>query len=231
MEYFPLLELSEDLQAMVVERVARNSFQDLYRLRASSRSMKALAEMRRVYHYFDVLSFPWGLIMPSQLLKTCYAENNPSTIYVKGVQFFYSYDEQDYGLSLLKRAADAGYERAVYTHAMTQAIFYGDAQYFRRIPRATVDRVGKLVRDAKWGWGLWHTDEFRQIKAMFTSTYVPSFYLCQCANVVDRQCLCLWHIDVTKDDNMCERCFWIKEISLFFRDFEPISLFRDTSKC
>ncbi|CAF2044597.1 unnamed protein product [Brassica rapa] len=194
MEYFPLLELPEDLQAMVVERVARNSFQDLYRLRASSRSMKALAEMRR------------------------------------GVQFFYSYDEQDYGLSLIKRAADAGYERAVYTHAMTQAIFYGDAQYFRRIPRATVDRVGKLVRDAKWGWGLWHTDEFRQIKAMFTSTYVPSFYLCQCANVVDRQCLCLWHIDVTKDDNMCERCFWIKEISLFFRDFEPISLFRDTSK-
>ncbi|CAG7888676.1 unnamed protein product [Brassica rapa] len=194
MEYFPLLELPEDLQAMVVERVARNSFQDLYRLRASSRSMKALAEMRR------------------------------------GVQFFYSYDEQDYGLSLLKRAADAGYERAVYTHAMTEAIFYGDAQYFRRIPRATVDRVGKLVRDAKWGWGLWHTDEFRQIKAMFTSTYVPSFYLCQCANVVDRQCLCLWHIDVTKDDNMCERCFWIKEISLFFRDFEPISLFRDTSK-
>ncbi|CAG7901195.1 unnamed protein product [Brassica rapa] len=194
MEYFPLLELPEDLQAMVVERVARNSFQDLYRLRASSRSMKALAEMRR------------------------------------GVQFFYSYDEQDYGLSLLKRAADAGYERAVYTHAMTEAIFYGDTQYFRRIPRATVDRVGKLVRDAKWGWGLWHTDEFRQIKAMFTSTYVPSFYLCQCANVVDRQCLCLWHIDVTKDDNMCERCFWIKEISLFFRDFEPISLFRDTSK-
>ncbi|CAG7876231.1 unnamed protein product [Brassica rapa] len=194
MEYFPLLELPEDLQAMVVELVARNSFQDLYRLRASSRSMKALAEMRR------------------------------------GVQFFYSYDEQDYGLSLLKRAADAGYERAVYTHAMTEAIFYGDAQYFRRIPRATVDRVGKLVRDAKWGWGLWHTDEFRQIKAMFTSTYVPSFYLCQCANVVDRQCLCPWHIDVTKDDNMCERCFWIKEISLFFRDFEPISLFRDTSK-
>ncbi|CAN7099349.1 unnamed protein product, partial [Brassica rapa subsp. narinosa] len=193
-EYFPLLELPEDLQAMVVERVARNSFQDLYRLRASSRSMKALAEMRR------------------------------------GVQFFYSYDEQHYGLSLIKRAADAGYERAVYTHAMTQAIFYGDAQYFRRIPRATVDRVGKLVRDAKWGWGLWHTDEFRQIKATFTSTYVPSFYLCQCANVVDRQCLCLWHIDVTKDDNMCERCFWIKEISLFFRDFEPISLFRDTSK-
>ncbi|CAF2043416.1 unnamed protein product [Brassica napus] len=108
MEYFPLLELPEDLQAMVVERVARNSFQDLYRLRASSRSMKALAEMRR------------------------------------GVQFFYSYDEQDYGLSLIKHAADAGYERAVYTHAMTQAIFYGDAQYFRRIQEQLLTGSGNL---------------------------------------------------------------------------------------
>ncbi|CAN6867814.1 unnamed protein product [Brassica oleracea] len=194
MEYFSLLELSEELQAMVVERVARNSFQDLYSLKASSRSMKALAELRR------------------------------------GVQFFYSYDEKDYGLSLMKRAADAGYERAVYTHAMTQAIFYGYSQYFLRIPRATVDRIGKLARSVKWGWGLWHTDEFRQIMALFTSKYVPSFYRCQCANVVDRQCLCMWHIDATKDDNMCERCFWIKEISLFLRDFEPISLFSDTSK-
>ncbi|KAL0749114.1 hypothetical protein Bca101_031117 [Brassica carinata] len=141
--------------------------------------------------------------MPSQLLKTCYAERNPSTIYIKGVQFFYSYDEKDYGLSLMKRAADAGYERAV---------------------------IGKLARSVKWGWGLWHTDEFRQIMALFTSKYVPSFYRCQCANVVDRQCLCMWHIDATKDDNMCERCFWIKEISLFLRDFEPISLFSDTSK-
>ncbi|CAN6844499.1 unnamed protein product [Brassica oleracea] len=35
MEYFPLLELPEEIQALVVERVARNSFQDLYGLKAS----------------------------------------------------------------------------------------------------------------------------------------------------------------------------------------------------
>ena len=45
MEYFPLLELPEEIQALVVERVARNSFQDLYGLKASSNSMKALAEL------------------------------------------------------------------------------------------------------------------------------------------------------------------------------------------
>nr|VDC95659.1 unnamed protein product [Brassica oleracea] len=62
----------------------------------------------------------------------------------------------------MKRAADAGYERAVYTHAITQAIFLCDGQYFHCIPREWVQRIGKLVRSVKWGWGLWHSDEFRQ---------------------------------------------------------------------
>ncbi|KAH0866909.1 hypothetical protein HID58_073931 [Brassica napus] len=53
---------------------------------------------------------------------------------------------------------------------------------------------------------------------------------CQCAKHVWRQCLCLWHLDTTKDDNMCERCLWIKEFGLFLRDFEPISVIRDTRK-
>ncbi|CAN7030748.1 unnamed protein product [Brassica oleracea var. botrytis] len=188
MKYFSLLELPEEIQALVVERMARNSFQDLYGLEASSKSMKALAERRGVYHFYDVR------------------------------------------LSLMKRAAYAGYERAVYTHAVTRAIFWCDGQYFAGIPRESVQRIGKLVRSVKWGWGLWHSDEFSQNRALFIFAYLPSFYSCQCATHVERQCLCLWHIDVTKDDNMCERCFWIKEIGMVLRDFEPISVIRDTRK-
>ncbi|KAL0796508.1 hypothetical protein Bca101_067885 [Brassica carinata] len=230
MEYFPLLELPEEIQALVVERVARNSFQDLYGLRASSRSMKALTEWRRVYHVLDVLSVPWRFNMPSELLKTCYAERNPSTLYIKRVQFFFTLDLKEKGLSLMKRATDAGYECVVYTRAMTRAIFWCDGQYFAGIPRKSVDRIGKLVRSVKWGWDLWHCDEFHESRALFISTFIPSFYSCQCSNLVERQCICLWHIDVTKDDNMCTRCLWIKELGLFFRDFEPISLFRDKRK-
>ncbi|CAN7135922.1 unnamed protein product [Brassica rapa subsp. narinosa] len=129
MEYFPLLELPEEIQALVVERVARDSFQDLYGLKASSKSMKALAERHGVYYFYDVLSVPWEL-MPSQLEIQAH----------------------------LKRAADAGYKRAVYTHAITQAIFLCDGQYFHDIPREWVHRVGKLVRSVKWGWGLWQSD-------------------------------------------------------------------------
>ncbi|KAL0847114.1 hypothetical protein Bca101_020360 [Brassica carinata] len=168
--------------------------------------------------------------MPSELLKNCYAERNPSTLYINGVQYFFSFSLKEEGLSLMKRAADAGYERAVYTHAMTRAISWGDGQYFVGIPRESVDRIGKLVRSMKWGWGLWHCDEFREKRALFISAILPSFYICQCANLVERKCLCLWHLDVTKDDNMCKHCFWIKELGLFLRDFELISLFRDTRK-
>ncbi|KAG2313885.1 hypothetical protein Bca52824_017007 [Brassica carinata] len=66
--------------------------------------MKALADRRRVYHFFDVLSFLWGLAMPSELLKTCYEERNPSTLYIEGVQFFYTFEKQEEGLALVKRA-------------------------------------------------------------------------------------------------------------------------------
>ncbi|KAL0846528.1 hypothetical protein Bca101_019774 [Brassica carinata] len=130
----------------------------------------------------------------------------------------------------MKHASDAGYERVVYTHEMTRAIFSGDGQYLAAIPRESADRIGKLVRSVKWGWGLWHCDEFRENRALFISAFLPSFYSCQCGNLVERQCLCLWHIDVTKDDNMCNRCIWIKEFVLFLLDFEPISLYRDTMK-
>ncbi|CAF2070956.1 unnamed protein product [Brassica oleracea var. botrytis] len=130
----------------------------------------------------------------------------------------------------MKRAADEGYKRVVYTHAMTRAIFWCVGQYFVGIPRESVQRIGKLVRSVKWGRGLWHSDEFRQNRTPFISAYLSSFYSCQCATHVERQCLCLWHIDLTKDDNMCERCFWIKEIGMFLRDFELISLIMGTRK-
>ncbi|CAN7057149.1 unnamed protein product, partial [Brassica oleracea var. botrytis] len=81
--------MSEKIQALVVERVAGNSFQDLYGLKASCKLMKVLADRRRVCHFYDVLSVPWGLNMPAELLKTCYAERNPSTLYIKGVQFVF----------------------------------------------------------------------------------------------------------------------------------------------
>ena len=145
MKYFPLLELPKDIQALVVERVARNSILDLFCVKESFKWMKALADRRRVYHFFDVLSVPWDLDMPSQFLKTCYEEGNPSTIYLKGAQFFFSWCFKEEGLYLLKQAADAGYERAVYLHAITRVIYWSDGEYMSRIPRESVARMGKLV--------------------------------------------------------------------------------------
>ena len=131
MEYFPIPEMPEETQALVVEHVAGNSFKDLYDLRVSCKLMKALADRRRVCNFYDVLYVPWGLNMPAELLKTCYAERNPSTLYIKGVHFVFTLNLEEEGVALMKLAADAGYERDVYTHAMTRKIFWDDDEgYF-----------------------------------------------------------------------------------------------------
>ncbi|CAN6868865.1 unnamed protein product, partial [Brassica oleracea] len=150
MNYFLILELPEEIQALVVERVAGNSFTDLYGLRASCKSMKSLAERSRVTHFYDVLSVPRRLNMPPELFKICYAERNPSTLYVKGVQFVFTFNLQEEGLAFMKLAADEGYERAVYTYAMPRKIFWGDEEYFAHFTMESVDRIGKLVRSLKW---------------------------------------------------------------------------------
>ncbi|KAF2606242.1 hypothetical protein F2Q68_00043634 [Brassica cretica] len=213
--------------ALVVERVAGNSFTDLYGLRASCKRMKALAERSTVNHLYDVLSIPRRLNMPPELFKTCYAERNPSTLYMKGVQFFFTFNLQEEGFAFMKLAADERYERAVYTYAMTRKIFWGDEEYFVRFTRESVVRIGKLVRSLKWAWGLSHSDEFLAKRDEFISTIVPSFYSCQCVPVMERVWV-LWHIENSKGDNMCNRCFWIKELGLFFREFEPMSVIMDT---
>ncbi|WZY93288.1 hypothetical protein YC2023_065617 [Brassica napus] len=82
--------------------------------------------------------------MPSELWKTYYAERNSRTLYIKGVQFFFSFSLKEEGLSLMKRAADAAYECIVYIHAITRATFWCDGQYFAGIPRESVDRIEKL---------------------------------------------------------------------------------------
>jgi len=227
MDYFPILELPEEIQALVVERVAGNSFTDLYGLRASCKTMKALAERSRVNHFYDVLSVPRRLNMPPELFKTCYAERNPSTLYMKGVQFFFTFNLQEEGLAFMKLAADEGYERAVYTYAMTRKIFWGDEEYFARFTRESVVRIGKLVRSLKWAWGLSHSDEFLAKRDEFISTVVPSFYSCQCVPVMERDWV-LWYIENSKGDKMCNHCFWIKELGFFFHEFEPMSVIMDT---
>ncbi|KAG2238903.1 hypothetical protein Bca52824_089763 [Brassica carinata] len=69
---------------------------------------------------------------------------------------------------------------------MTRAIFWCDGQYFAGIPRESVQRIGKLVRSVKWGWGVWHSRRVRQHRVIFISAYLPSFYSCQCATHVER---------------------------------------------
>ncbi|KAJ4881831.1 Uncharacterized protein Rs2_38886 [Raphanus sativus] len=107
MKEFLVLSLPEVSQALVVERVAANSFEDIYRVRTTCKSMKALTELPGVYASFDVFNFPWYVPMSRLLLQTCYVEGNPTTLYINDVPFFIMFGLQEEGLALMKRAADA----------------------------------------------------------------------------------------------------------------------------
>ncbi|CAN6918041.1 unnamed protein product [Brassica oleracea] len=210
MSQFPILALPSEVQPLVVQRVANNSFADLYRLQSTCKSMLALADQRGVYGSFDLFKYPWHVGRRNLLLRRCYTEGNPSCIYIKGVEYIYGLDREKEGLGLLKRAADAGYERALYTYAMTRKIFWEDEEYFSRFTRKSVGRIGMVVRDEDLVWLNNDNERFIAKRNLFMSTVVPLFYSCPCSPCLDQDWV-LWYIECGKAGDMCNRCFWIKE--------------------
>ena len=74
MPEFPILMLPREVQALVVQRVAHNSFQDFYRLRVSCKAMRALADEDMVYASFDLFKHPSYFRVRSSLLRRCFRE-------------------------------------------------------------------------------------------------------------------------------------------------------------
>ncbi|KAL0730272.1 hypothetical protein Bca4012_026365 [Brassica carinata] len=196
MEHFPVTTLPEEIQASVAERVGANSVADLYRLGATCKSMKELTDRAGVYAALDVFTFPSHLHKSDGVMQACYANGNPSILFLKGVQVFYTFDLQDEGLGLIKRAADAGFEWALYTYAMTHKVFWNNEEHLSGFTKESVERIGKNVRSLDWDCG-------------------------RCTPLVERD-WDLWHIEDSKGKNLCDLCFWIKELGLFYRDFKPM---------
>ncbi|CAN6905869.1 unnamed protein product [Brassica oleracea var. botrytis] len=138
--------LPPEVQGLVVKLVAHNSFEDLFRLRATCKAMRSLADDEDVYASFDLFKYPWRLngFRLRYLLRRCYAHGNPSTLYIKGVEYFYRRNMYVEGLDLMKRAANAGFERASYTYAMTSKLWDDDGDHFRGFSRDYVAKIGLL---------------------------------------------------------------------------------------
>ncbi|CAN6826679.1 unnamed protein product [Brassica oleracea] len=227
MEQFPILSLPPEVQGLVVKHVVHNSFEDLFRLRATCKAMRSLANDEDVYASFDLFKYPWRLkgFRLRYLLRRCYAQGNPSTLYIKGgVEYFYALQRHEEGLALMKRAADAGYERALYTYAMTCKLYWDDEEYFASFTREAVGTIGWLVRMDDVPWVPVVNEGFLTKKFMFMSTDRPLFYNCPCAPTLDFD-WDLWQMELSKTEDMCNRCFWIKEVGPFLRDFRCATSF------
>ncbi|KAF2533271.1 hypothetical protein F2Q70_00030282 [Brassica cretica] len=209
MPEFPILSLPAEVQALGVQRVAHNSFSDLYRLRSTCKSRCALADDGGVYAAFDLFKYPWYVGKRNLLLRRCFEEGNPSTLYVKGVEYFYRLDHHIEGLALIKRPADAGFEQASYTYAMTRKIFSDDGEYLSRFTREYVAKIGMVVKSSEGIWHRDHNDAFLTKRHMFISTVVLLFSSFPCCPILQNDWV-LWHIEHNKGEDMCNRCFWKK---------------------
>ena len=179
-----------------------------------------------VYAAFDLFKFPWYVGKRNLLLRRCFEEANPSTLYVKGVEYFYRLDRHVEGLALIKRAADAWFERASYTYAMTRKIFSDDGEYLSRFTREYVAKIRMVVRSSEGIWHRDHNDAFLTKRHVFVSTVVPLFYSCPCSPIFQNDWV-IWHIEHIKGEDMCTRCFWTKDVALFLLEFQPCTSFPD----
>ena len=102
MEEFRLSALPEELQDLVVQGVAKNSFRDLFRLRTTSKYMQEITVSPWVYASLNVFNWPSHIPRPLRLYEECFAHGSPSTLYLKGSQYFFLYGFEEEGLALIK---------------------------------------------------------------------------------------------------------------------------------
>ncbi|KAL0702066.1 hypothetical protein Bca4012_058188 [Brassica carinata] len=183
---FPILSLPQEIQVLVVERVAANSFVDLYRVRATCKSLCALSYGVGVYASADMFKHPFHPGFEDRLLGRCYDAGNPSTFYIKGVAYFYRLD--------------------------------------RVFSRQSVGQIGMVARSSHGGWNLDHNAWFITKREEFISAVVPMFRSCPCSPILDQD-WDLLGIEQSKAEDMCNRCFWLKEVGIFLRDFRPTTGF------
>ncbi|CAF1830853.1 unnamed protein product [Brassica napus] len=228
MEEFRLSALPEELQDLVVQGVAKNSFRDLFRLRTTSKHMKEITVSPGVYASLSVFNWSSHIPRPLRLYEECFAHGSPSTLYLKGSQYFFLYGFEEEGLALIKTAADKGSEIAMYTYSMVCKAFWDEAEYFSRFNRDDIRTISMDVEENGWGWG-WPPNATALLmkRDEFMASVLPSYFTCECTSY---NLWIKWHNNLSKGRDMCHRCFWTRELGIFFHFFGVI-IHPDTRLC
>ncbi|KAG2304760.1 hypothetical protein Bca52824_033411 [Brassica carinata] len=199
MAEFRLTALPEELQHLVVQSVAKNSFGDLFRLRTTSKHMKEITLSPRVYASLNVFEWPSHIPRPLRLYEECFAHGSPSKQYLKGAQYFFLYGFEEEGIALIKTAADKGFKIALYTYAMVHKAFWDDEEYFSRFDRDDIRKISMYVAEHGWGWG-WSPNATALVakRDEFMGSVLPSYFTCECSTY-NRGVK--WHDDLSKGES------------------------------
>ncbi|KAF3537588.1 hypothetical protein F2Q69_00021828 [Brassica cretica] len=173
-----------------------------------------------VYASLNVFNWPSHIPRPLRLYEECFAHGSPSTLYLKGSQYFFLYGFEEEGLALIKTAADKSFEISMYTYAMVRKAFWEQEEYFSRFSRDDIRTISMDVEENGWGWG-WPPNATALLtkREEFMASVFPSYFTCECRSY-DRWIK--WHDDLSKGRDMCHRCFWTRELGILFHFFGVI---------
>ncbi|KAG2329957.1 hypothetical protein Bca4012_020521 [Brassica carinata] len=176
--------------------------------------MKEINLSLGVYASLNVFEWPSLIPRPLRLYEECFAHGSPSTQYLKGVQYFLLYGFEEVGLALIKTAADKGFKIALYTYAMVRKAFWDDEEYFSRFDRDDIRKISMYVVEHGWGWG-WPPNATALVakRDEVMGSVLPSYFTCECSTY---NRWFKWHDDLSKGREMCHRCFWTRELGIFF---------------
>lgn len=211
-----LLSLPLDLQEIIVLYVCKVSIRDLFSLKMTCRMLREISESPSVYRSVDLFTLSYRCWNHSEsFMKKCFEHENPSAIYMKGSQDYFLFDKPEEGLARIKLAADKGYTIGLYTYAMLRKIFWDDGSCIYQFSRENIRSISGPIVVNGWGWSFRLRDMVDK-KTEFNSLVLHSLYTCSCTPYNGWH---YWYEDGGRDRDMCNRCFWSREIGIFLEFF------------
>lgn len=209
-----LLYLPSDLHEIIACYVCKNSVTDLFNFMLTCKTLGDVSCRASVYAAVDVFTTPLQRWQQSQeFMRRCYEYGNRSALYLKGAHCFFLYDRPEEGLMIIKMSADRGYPIAIYTYAMLSKVLFDDGTFLTSLTKKSVRKMSSYIRDNGWGWEVM-LPSFNKKKAEFFNSALPSLYYCPCTPY---RVWYHWYDDGVKSLDMCDACFWVREIAMFYK--------------
>ncbi|XP_038891683.1 putative F-box protein At1g67623 [Benincasa hispida] len=216
--------LPNDLLIEVLAKVAASSYTDLVQAKLATKDFLEVSNEGYIFRHVSLGNFSKLLWNNSpefwSLIETCNNNENPESLYRKGMLEFFTHCREASGLGYLKRSAEKDYMDACYVYGV---VLYATnlkeegLQFLRNCEAKLGNKMSECRRRVKeFVWCLWIKNKVSLSEKEFGGRRY-------CSNVIKNNCLINekrngWDWKDEDDhygEHTCEECKWKGEVSRF----------------